>query len=692
MKAFGHPPVGTGGATLRRVIPSTSLAIIVSLGAGAPAADAQGTGRGAPVEEAWQIVTPSQSSLVFARDGSLIGEIGREWRTNVPLQTLPAYLPNAFIAVEDHRFYQHNGVDLVGIAGAIKDDLLGASRGASTITQLLVGNMHPDLVNRRDISLSRKLREQRAAIEMEKHYTKQQILEAFLNQISFGHGWYGVEAASRHYFGKSASQVTLAEAATLAAMPKSPVLYDPSRYPTRSHARRNTVLDLMVEQKMVGAADAAAAKREPVRTVPDGGMSAPAPYFVDAVRAQAERAGIPVMDGGYRIRTGIDPAVQRAAVSALADETNAIEQRPGWAHPTLANHPRGSTGFLEGAVVAVDPATGDVRALVGGRDHDIAPYNRATNALRQPGSSIKPFLYSLAISDSIPPNAIVGDTALTIMYDGQVYQPRNADDEFLGRITLRDALVKSRNPVAVQLWEQFGADSVIDWVRRFGITTAIAPYPSSAIGASAVRPIDFVAAYTAFANLGRPVEPRLITRIEDPAHRVVFAPPVDTLPAVMTPAAAWIVRDMMRDVVNRGTATAVRSIIPPDVPVAGKTGTTDDNTDLWFLGVTPDLVAGVWLGFDRPQPIAEHGVAGGSLAAPVFARLLDRAGYARPSDAWATPPPGVTTEVLDRQTGALAAADTPNDQRYLEYFIPGTEPGALLIQARRLFALGPIVF
>jgi penicillin-binding protein 1A len=673
------------------------LASAVGVAAVTPRATAQGappaTDQPAPAqEEAWQIIAPPQSSLVYARDGSLIGEIGREWRTSVALKTLPGYLPNAFIAVEDRRFYQHNGVDLVGIASAIKDNLLGSYRGASTITQQLVGNMHPDLVNRRDPSPLRKLREQKAALEMEKHYNKQQILEAYLNQINFGHGWYGVEAAARHYFGKTASQVTLAEAATLAAMPKSPVQYDPAKYPDRARTRRNTVLDLMVGQKMISAAEAAAAKADPVKTVPDGGVSAPSAYYVDAVRAQAERAGIPVLDGGYRIRTGLDPALQRAAVSALADEANAIEQRPGWRHPTLVNHPRGNTDFLEGLVVAIDPATGDVRALVGGRDHALAPFNRATNGLRQPGSSIKPLIYSLAVTDSMPPNTIVGDTAIAITYDRQTYRPRNSDDQFLGEITLREALAKSRNPVAVQLWQQFGADSVIAWVKRFGIGTAIAPFPSSAIGASVVRPVDFVGAYTAFANLGQPVEPRLITRIEDAEHRVVFAPPVDTLAAVMPPQAAWIVRDMMRDVVERGTATAVRRIVPPDVPVAGKTGTTDDNTDLWFVGVTPDLVAGVWLGFDRPQPIAERGVAGGSLAAPVFARMLERSGYARPADAWSTPPDGITTAVLDRQTGKLATSGTPPDRRYVEYFMAGTEPGALLVQARKLFALGPIVF
>jgi penicillin-binding protein 1A len=646
----------------------------------------------APAIEAWQLITPPQSSQVYARDGSLIGEIGREWRTIVSLKTLPAYLPNAFIAVEDQRFYSHNGVDIVGIAGAIKDNILGASRGASTITQQLVGNMHPDLVNRRDPSPMRKLREQKAAIEMTRRYSKAQVLEAYLNQINFGHGWYGVETAARHYFGKGAAQVSLAEAATLAALPKTPVGYDPIKYPEKAKNRRNAILALMVDQKMITQRDADVARKEPVKTVPNGGMSAQAPYFVDAVRTQAERAGIQVSQGGFKIHTGLDPALQRAAVSSLADETSAIEQRPGWRHATLANHPRGSTDFLEGAVVAIDAKSGDVLALVGGRDHAEAPFNRATNGLRQPGSSFKPFVYARAISDSIAPNSIVPDTSLEIAYDRQTYRPKNSDGEFLGNITLREAIAKSRNPVAVQLWQRLGADSVIALARRAGISTPIASYPSSAIGASVVRPIDFVAAYTMFANLGTPVEPRLITRIEGPDRRVVMETGVDSLAPAMSPEAAYIVRDMMRDVVERGTATSVRRIIPGDVPVAGKTGTTDDNTDVWFVGVTPDIVAGVWLGFDRPQPIAERGVAGGSLAAPVFARMLERAGYARPSDAWKEPPVGVAMETLDRLTGKLAVPETPADRRYVEYFILGTEPGALHIRARRIFGLGPIVF
>jgi membrane peptidoglycan carboxypeptidase len=212
------------------------------------------TAQNAPANEAWSIITPPQATLVLARDGSLIGTLGRERRLSVALRTLPRYLPQAFIAVEDKRFYQHNGVDFVGVAGALKDAVKGDVRGASTITQLLVGNMHPDLIDRRDVSPMRKLREQRAAIEMEKHYSKEQVLEAFLNQISFGHGAYGVEMAARQYFGKGASELTLAEAASLASMPKSPVLYDPARNPDRNRTRRNTVLALMAEQGYITAA------------------------------------------------------------------------------------------------------------------------------------------------------------------------------------------------------------------------------------------------------------------------------------------------------------------------------------------------------------------------------------------------------------------------------------------------------
>ncbi len=640
--------------------------------------------------EAWQIVTPPQSSLVYARDGSLIGEIGAEWRTIVSIRTLPKYVGEAFIAVEDKRFYQHKGVDIVGIAGAIKDNLLGASRGASTITQLLVGNMHPDLIDRRDKGLGRKLREQKAAIEMERHYNKEQILEAFLNQIAFGHGWYGVETASRHYFGKGAAQLTIAEAATLAALPKGPAIYDPAKYPDRAKNRRDAILTLMADQKYITRADADAAKAQPVHTVANGGVSAPAPYFIDVVRVQAERAGVPVTTGGLRVYTTLDPALQRAAVQALAEGAAEVERRPGYHNPTYAAHAKGSTDYLQGAVVAIDPSSGDVKALVGGRNYQESSFDRAVSGMRQPGSSFKPIVYARALMDSLPANAIVADTAIDIRYDNQSYRPKNSDDKFLGQITLREAITLSRNPVAVQLWMKYGADSIIALARRFGITTPISPYPASAIGASEVQPLDFIAAYTAIDNLGTPMEPRFVYRVDDRSGKTLFSQGVRSLPPALDPQVAFILRDMMRDVVERGTATPVRRYLPQSVPVAGKTGTTDDNTDVWFVGVTPDIVAGVWLGFDKPRPIAEHGVAGGSLAAPVFAQMLSLAGYTHPAGTWNVPS-GLVTAELDRRTGKLADAETPPERRYTEYFLPGTEPGALRVDARRLFTFGPII-
>jgi penicillin-binding protein 1A len=597
-------------------------------------------------------------------------------------------VPGAFVAVEDRRFYQHDGVDVVGIASAIKDNLLGASRGASTITQQLVGNMHPTIINRADRSLSRKVREQIAAREMERHYTKQQILEAYLNQIHFGRNWYGIESAARHYFGKSAAELSIAEAASLAALPKGPAIYDPIRHPERNRNRRDAILGLMAEQGYITAAQAAAARREPIRVAPNAGMSVSAPYFVDAVRQTLDRAGLDVAAGGLRITTTIDPALQRAAASALAEGIRGVERQPGYRHRTPENAPRGSTDWLQGAVVAMDPSTGDVRALVGGRDFATAPFNRATNALRQPGSTFKPIVYARAVMDSLPPTAILPDTAIAIAYDAQVYTPKNADGEFLGAITMREALARSRNPVAVTLWQREGADSVIALAQRMGIASPIAPFPASAIGASAVRPIELVAAFTAFANYGRAVEPRLVLRVQDPVGRTLWGQGTRQLAPAMDSAVAYVTLQMMRDAVDRGTGSAVRRFVPPEVPVAGKTGTTDDNTDVWFVGMTPNLVAGVWLGFDRPRSITP-GAAGGGLAAPIFGQMLARWGGAS-AQPW-LPPANVVLAEMDRVTGDLAEPTTPAERRYVESFVAGTEPGALRVDARRLFlTFGPI--
>jgi penicillin-binding protein 2D len=643
----------------------------------------------APVE-AWQIITPPQATIVFARDGSMIGEFGKEIRFNVALRTLPRYVGQAFVAVEDQRFYEHDGVDLKGIAAAIKDNLLGDSRGASTITQQLVGNMHPDIIDRSDRSISRKLREQSAAREMEKHYNKEQILEAYLNQIEFGHGWYGIEMAARHYFGKGAAQLTLAEAATLAALPKGPPLYDPLKYRDRAFARRNLILGLMADQGYVSRSQAQAAQREPIVTAANLGRSVVAPYFVDAVKSVADAVGIDLSVGGYRVHTTLDPVLQRAAADALVSGVAAVEARDGYRHPTFATVARSSTDYLQGMVVALDPFTGDVKALVGGRDYGRSPFNRATLARRQPGSSIKPIVFARALQDSIPANTVVPDTALAIqMPNGDIYSPDNADNTFMGAMTLRDALAFSRNTVAVQLGMQLTMDSVAALAQRVGIDEPMAPYPSSAIGASVVRPIDFVAAYSTFATNGNAVEPRYIARIEDRNGRTVYAAPASLQQQVIDPRVAFIVRDMLRDAAERGTGASARRIVPSHIPIAGKTGTTNDNADVWFIGMTPSLVAGVWLGFDRPKTIMP-GAGGGSLAAPIWATMVSTY-YGRGSAGEWAAPPDLSYAEFDRATGQLADETTPTERRYTEYFIPGTEPPILRVNPWKIPQWGPLI-
>jgi penicillin-binding protein 2D len=675
----------------RSVAEISARLMFLSLAVTASAGAAFGQQRApAPTGDVWQIIQLPQSSLVLARDGSLIGEIGREWRTSVSLKSLPAYVPKAFVAIEDQRFYQHDGVDVIGVLGAIKGKMTGEHRGgASTITQQLVGYMHPDIIDRSDISLSRKFHEQSAAREMEKHYSKDEILQAYLNQINLGRGWYGIEAGSRHYFGHPASRLTLAEAATLAGLPKSQPQYDPIAHPLVARERRNLVLTKMVDQGLIPASVAEQAKAEPVVTAPNAGMSAQAGYFVDAVRQQAERAGIPVMNGGYKIWTTLDPALQRNAVTALVDGTAKIEAQKGYSHLTQAAAKNGENDYLQGMAVAIDPFTGDIRALVGGRNYSRAPFNRAVTSLRQPGSSIKPIVYAKAIEDSVPANAIIPDTALHIdLPSGELYEPKEIGG-FTGDMTIREGLIRSRNMVAIQLGLRVGMDSVAALSQRLGINTPMVPVPASAIGASEVHPIDLVAAYTAFANNGAVVQPRFITRIDDLSGHAVFQRPPSTPQQVLDPRVAFIVRDMMKDVAERGSGVSARALVPDGIPVAGKTGTTNDNDDVWFVGMTPDLVAGVWLGFDRRKTIFP-GAYGGGLAAPIWGQMVGRSYPRTAHSSWAPAPDGLVYAELDRTSGELATTETPLERRYVEYFIPGTEPEPLRSSPWKVPQWGPL--
>ncbi len=635
------------------------------------------------------IVPLPQSSVVLARDGSVIGEFGKQVRTSISIASLPRYVGQAFVSVEDQRFYQHDGVDLVGVAAAVKDAMMGNARGASTITQQLVGNMHPDLIDRRDASIGRKLREQSAARDMERRYNKTQILEAYLNTIHFGHGWYGIDAAARHYFGKSASRVTLAEAATLAAMPKGPALYDPLRYPDRVKQRRNVVLALMAEQKYITAGDKASAQAQPLVTTRES-IDQSFNYMVNVARVQAERGGVNVRDGGYRVFTTLDPVLQRAAATALREVVNGAESGPR-RRTKKGAAPAPAAGTLQGALVMLSPATGEVLALVGGKDFAASSFDRVIDGRRQPGSSFKPFVYGTALLQGIPPNTIEQDTALHItQQNGQVYSPDNADGKFLGPLTMREALVQSRNPVAVQLGIQVTIDSIAALAHRMGLDATIQPYPSSAIGTASVRPLDMASAYGAIANGGAAVKPRFISRVEDRSGHTVWSPRLPAPQYALDNRVAFVLRDMMRDVVERGTATAVRKFVPARIPVAGKTGTTNGSTDVWFVGMTPELVGAVWVGYDTPKAINGGQAAGGTIAAPIFGRAV-QAYYAgnRMTVPW-MPPPGVVSMELDRDSGLPATAMTSPDKRYTEWFVLGTEPGAIPLDVWKLLELGGI--
>ena len=634
------------------------------------------------------IIALPQSSVVLARDGTVIGEFGKQVRTSIAIGSLPRYVAQAFVAVEDQRFYQHDGVDLVGVAAAMKDAVMGNARGASTITQQLVGNMHPDIIDRRDGSIGRKLREQTAARDMERRYGKAQILEAYLNTIHFGHGWYGIDAAARHYFGKPAARLTLPEAATLAAMPKGPALYDPVRFPDRVTQRRNTVLALMAQQNYITTAEKARAQSAPLeasRSVMDQSYG----YMVNVARVQAERGGVNLSEGGFRVVTTLDPVLQRAAAAALRDAVNQAEMprrksKKGAATPPLA-------GTLQGAVVMLSPLSGDVLALVGGKDFAASSFDRVIDGRRQPGSSFKPFVYGTALLQGIPANTIEQDTALSIVLpNGKTYSPDNSDGKFLGPLTMREALVLSRNPVAVQLGMQVTIDSVAALSKRMGLDATIPPYPSSAIGTASVRPLDMASAFGAIANGGAAIKPRFVQRVEDRAGRTVWAPKSTPPQYALDTRVAFVLRDMMRDVVERGTATSVRRYVPKEIPVAGKTGTTNGSTDVWFVGMTPELVGAVWVGYDTPKQIAGGQAAGGTVAAPIFGRAVQAYYAANKSTLPWTPPPGVVAVELDRATGLPVTAETLPTKRYTEWFVAGTEPGAIPVDLWKLLELGGI--
>jgi penicillin-binding protein 1A len=637
---------------------------------------------------------PQQTSKVYAADGRLMTELGLERRTVLPLTDIPLAVRQAFIATEDKRFYSHHGIDYLRIFGAIKADLLSLSwaQGFSTITMQLARNIFPEEISR-EKKLTRKLKEARVALEIEHTFPKDTILHLYLNQIDLGSGAHGVEAAAQVYFGKSARQLNVAEAATLAALPKAPAFYNPRTHPDRAVRRRNVVLGIMRDQGFLTPEQTELWRAYPlILTTNRTNYGDVAPYFVEWLRQQLDaRFGRDLYEGGLRIYTSLDLDMQEAAERALQTQLDAIEagvysngKPPGRIsyHDYIesakaSGEDHGSyTPYLQGALVAMEAATGYIRVMVGGRDFDDSKFNRATQAIRQPGSTFKPFVYAAAIRAGHPVTEILDDSPLNppvLQLDSTLWQPKDDDDTTLGMIPLREALYLSRNLATIKLGMQLGEQTVIGEARRFGITTPLRPYPSLHIGANGVIPLEMIAAYTAFATLGTRALPQAILRVEDSHGNILWQPAVRR-EDVMDPEHTWLMVDVMKDVIRRGTAYSAVWKAGFNIPAAGKTGTTDDYTDAWFIGYTPELVAGVWVGYDLQQRILEHNAGGGRIAAPAWTAFMRDVYDRRPAPADWNRPDSLVTREVDWSNGYLATPYCPLEVRHWDWFYPGTEP------------------
>jgi penicillin-binding protein 1A len=740
---------------------------------------------------------PAVMTRVHASDGSLLAEYARERRLYIPIQAVPKLVINAFIAAEDKNFYEHGGIDFSGIARALLAYVqnYGSGRrpqGASTITQQVAKNFL--LTN--ELSWTRKIKEALLAMKIETTFSKEKILELYLNEIYLGIGAYGVAAASLLYFDKSVHELTVPEAAYLAALPKGPNNYHPFRRRDDAIARRNYVIDRMVEDRLLTAALGEQAKKDPLKVTqrPTGAHIFAAEYFAEEVRRYVNDnyTEKKLYEGGLSVRTTLDPKLQvqarkslidglvkfdenqgyrgaitkietigdwgaklaevkalsdiapwrQAVVLDVADQSARIGFQPGrdpsgtvvrdreignvtlegvkWAKavfgPTKGRVPTKVSQVLEagdvvyvdpiagkdgqfrlrqvpeisGAIVAMEPLTGRVLAMVGGFSYDQSQFNRATQALRQPGSSFKPLVYAAALDNGYTPSTVVMDAPLEIDTGSGVWKPENYEGKFYGPSTLRFGIERSRNVMTVRLAQDIGMPMIGEYAKRMGVYDTLPPYLSFALGAGETTLMRMVGAYAMFDNGGKKVQPSLIDRIQDRYGRTVYkhdqrdcrgcnAPKWDNQPEptlvdrrerVLDPMTAYQITSMMEGVVQRGTAAGAAISKDLGKPIAGKTGTTNDEKDVWFIGFSPDLVVGVFMGYDKPRHIADR-ATGGALAAPIFKDFMKVALADKPAVPFRVPA-GIKLIRVSSRTGMRSAAGEGGV--ILEAFKPGTAP------------------
>jgi penicillin-binding protein 1A len=582
---------------------------------------------------------PKHTTKVFSVDGQHLKDFFEENRENVTLEEIPQAMRDALIATEDRRFFSHWGVDVLGIFRAVSTNLRSLSftaQGASTLTQQLAGNLFEKVGRKRGsanmgavmATYARKVREQITAVNIERLYTKQEILTMYLNTVNFGHNHYGLKAAAHFYFDKEVQDLKVEDCALLVGLLPAPTHYSPLRNPRKALERRNLVLRNMADDGKLSRSVCNALRQQPLRLRANQRSETYdlAPYFIENVRQQLEREyGPGLYRDGLTIRTTLDTRLQRIAEKHFAIEIGKVQEQIDkfLAGRSLASdYPE--SAIVQAAFVALDPRTGHILAMIGGRDFDESKFNRATQALRLPGSAFKPFVYAAAVDNGRFATDVVDDNAITVKEaDGTVWDPENYDRTFKGPMTLRKALAESRNLVAIKLAMELGPERIKGYARSMGIRTPISPVYSLGVGTSAVHLLDLVAAYCVFPNKGDFVEPVAVEKVLDEEGSALF----EASPGrreVLRPAVAVVLTDMLRSVIDdpEGTAYAIRSNYHFGVAAAGKTGTTNDYTDAWFIGFTPHLAAGVWVGMDDPRLGLWPRQAGSVAALPLWVQFM----------------------------------------------------------------------
>ncbi len=612
--------------------------------------------------------TGPQASLVFDRTGQLVFSFASEERTDVEIDSLSPNVVAAVLAAEDRHFYRHVGLDLLRMgSAALRNARAGRIvQGGSTITQQLVRV----LALTRERTYSRKWREALLALRIERRFSKSQILEAYLNRIYLGDGYFGIEAASRGYFGKTSSNLSTSEAALLAGLIKCPSSCSPRLEPQRALARRNIVLRAMAETGQLSMQEFGVAVDSPVRVEITRHNSfgsnqhedpnrACALYFMEAVRRRVvdSLGEDPVLRGGLRIYTTLDMRLQKSAEDVIARRLAELD-------PDAKAAP--NTSRLQAGLVAIDPHTGEVLALVGGRDFHQSPFNRATQAQRQAGSAFKPLLYAAALEHGYAPSSLISDLDTPIPGGAAPWLPSGEHEA--GSYTLRQALRISSNRAAAHLMQLIGVSTTQAYARKLGISSPLPRVPSLALGTAEVSLLDLTSAYGAFANDGLVTPPVLIRRVEDRAGDVLLQENRGSYRALRS-GTAYLMSSMLADVMNRGTGVAARAA-GFKLPAAGKTGTTDDYSDAWFIGYTPRLLAGVWFGRDRRGPIMTKGFAA-TVAVPAWARFMSEA-TAGDAPEWFKPPRDVERVKVCSESRLKASEYCPSV--YDDYFLVGTAP------------------